>query len=165
MKWRLNEPAVAIRLYACALIFLGTANLAMLVGPTVVIYLLLGGGDGLDLSRSWDAVEIYVQQVVELSSLRTGMVVYLLAVSFVVACAYIALGALIFLRREWVRKLLLCCLAVIILSFIVNHVIAAFLTGRYLPTLHSVVTYLAIPIAFLGRFTRADFRQLFLDRA
>ena len=162
---RLNQPSVVIRLYAFALIFVGTVNLAMLVGPAIVINLILGTGEGLDLSRSRDSLDMYVQQIVELYGLETGMVVYLLSVSFLVSCIYIVIGVLMFFRRPWIRKLLLFSFAIVVLVFIANHLIVGSITGRYLPTLHSVVTYLVIPIALLGRFTRADARQLFAGSA
>jgi hypothetical protein len=163
IKMRLNEPSVAIRLYAFALTFIGTANLAMLLGPAIVINLIMGMGEGLDPSRSRESLDMYVQQLVDLYGLETGMVLYLLSVSFLISCIYIIIGVLMFFRRPWVRKLLLFSFSTVVLVFIANLLIVGSITGRYLPTFYSVVTCLVIPIAFLGRFTRADARQLFAD--
>lgn len=161
LKMRLKEPSVAVRLYGCALIFFGTLNLAMLVAPTVVIDVLLGGSDGADHSSSRESLDIYIQQVAEMSGLEKSVVLYLLVVSAVASCIYIASGALLFLRRAWVRKLVLCSLAVVIVLFVTNHLIVGSFEVRLLPTLYGAAIFLAVPIALIHRFTRADVKQLF----
>ena len=165
IKRKLNEPSVAIRIHACLLILMGAITLAMLVGPALVIYLLLGTGEDLDHSRVLDSLDIYVRQVTELSSLETNMVIYVLAVSLLVSCVYILSGALVFSRRAWVRELLICSFAVVILLFIANHLVVGSITGRYLPTLYGVAIYLVMPAAFLYRFTRADAKEFFAVNA
>ena len=150
------KPSVAIRLTAGALIFMGMANLFMLLGPVMVINALLGMGEDSDLERAWESFHIYAEQIAARSSLGISLVVYLGAVSFLVSCIYVVAGALMFLRKVWVRKPLLGSLVVIVLWFAVNYLVIASSTGWYLPTLYSVTIYLAVPLALLHRLSRAD---------
>ena len=161
IRKRLKDPSFRGRLYACALMFIGAANLAMLVGPAIVINVILSGGEGLDPARFRESLELYVQQIAVLHTLGTGMFLYLLLGSALVSSIYVVSGVLMYLRKAWVRQPLLWSFAAVILFFIVNLLIVGSITGRFLPNLHAAVTYLVIPLTLWHRFTREDAGHLF----